>query len=166
MASSLLINTSQVDVTSVLTMEHAGMVRMFKTLEDTGLHGFLEGTTPIFESVVLEFFSNARVIAGTIFGPQCPTSPLLPPRKDPLEDLIYTMHTDPIPQPAAARTPRLYQPTAVHSLVLRLSSSSRYADVMVAESRYLSISNADVIFAARSFFQLIADVIIADTSSC
>ncbi|KZV14176.1 T-complex protein 1 subunit alpha [Dorcoceras hygrometricum] len=66
MASSLFVNTFQVDFTSVLTMEYAGMVRMFKTLEDTGLHGFLEGTTPIFESTVVEFFSNVRVIAGTI----------------------------------------------------------------------------------------------------
>ncbi|KZV24199.1 hypothetical protein F511_09143 [Dorcoceras hygrometricum] len=66
MASSLFVNTLQVDFTSVLTMEHAGMVRMFKTLEDTGLRGFLEGTTPIFESAVVEFFSNARVMAGTI----------------------------------------------------------------------------------------------------
>ncbi|KZV52783.1 hypothetical protein F511_37121 [Dorcoceras hygrometricum] len=49
------------------------------------------------------------------FGLQCPTSPLLPPRKVPLEDLIYTSCTDPIPQPAAARTPRLYQPSAVLS---------------------------------------------------
>ncbi|KZV21311.1 hypothetical protein F511_06138 [Dorcoceras hygrometricum] len=66
MASSLFVNTLQVNFTSVLTMEHAGMVRMFKTLEDTGLCGFLEGTTPIFESAVVEFFSNARVIAGTV----------------------------------------------------------------------------------------------------
>ncbi|KZV23699.1 hypothetical protein F511_08673 [Dorcoceras hygrometricum] len=47
-------------------MEHAGMVRMFKALEDTGLRGFLEGTTIALESAVTEFFSNARVIAGTI----------------------------------------------------------------------------------------------------
>ncbi|KZV29296.1 hypothetical protein F511_22994 [Dorcoceras hygrometricum] len=66
MDSSLYVNTFQVDFKSVLTMEHAGMVRMFKTLEDTELHGFLEGNTPIFESAVVEFFSNARVIAGTI----------------------------------------------------------------------------------------------------
>ncbi|KZV55717.1 hypothetical protein F511_26931 [Dorcoceras hygrometricum] len=33
------------------------------------------------------------------------------------------------------------------------SFSNRHADVMVAESRFLSISNADVIIAARSFFQ-------------
>ncbi|KZV21033.1 eukaryotic translation initiation factor 2D-like [Dorcoceras hygrometricum] len=43
-------------------------------------------------------------------------SPLLPPRKVPLEDLIYTSCTDPIPQPAAARTPRLHQPSAVTHL--------------------------------------------------
>ncbi|KZV55015.1 hypothetical protein F511_30442 [Dorcoceras hygrometricum] len=50
------------------------------------------------------------------FGLQCPTSPLLPPRKVPLEDLIYTSCTDPIPQPAAARTPRLHQPSVVTHL--------------------------------------------------
>ncbi|KZV25053.1 hypothetical protein F511_14645 [Dorcoceras hygrometricum] len=38
------------------------------------------------------------------------------PRKVPLEDLIYTSCTDPIPQPAAARTPRLHQPSAVTHL--------------------------------------------------
>ncbi|KZV44920.1 hypothetical protein F511_06542 [Dorcoceras hygrometricum] len=66
MASSLFVNTLLVDFTSVVTMEHAGMVRMLKTLEDTGLRGFLEVTTPIFESAIGDFFSNARVIAGTI----------------------------------------------------------------------------------------------------
>ncbi|KZV34284.1 histidine kinase 2-like [Dorcoceras hygrometricum] len=71
MASSLFVNTLQVDFTSVLTMEHARMVRMFKTLEDTGLRGFLEGTTPVFESAVVEFFSNARVLAGTIVSTVC-----------------------------------------------------------------------------------------------
>ncbi|KZV38070.1 hypothetical protein F511_16090 [Dorcoceras hygrometricum] len=50
------------------------------------------------------------------FGHQCPTSPFLPPRKVPLEDLIYTSCTDPIPQPAAARTPRLHQPSVVTHL--------------------------------------------------
>ncbi|KZV37610.1 hypothetical protein F511_42007 [Dorcoceras hygrometricum] len=37
-------------------------------------------------------------------------------RKVPLEDLIYTSCTDPIPQPAAARTPRLHQPSTVTHL--------------------------------------------------
>ncbi|KZV47362.1 hypothetical protein F511_36252 [Dorcoceras hygrometricum] len=45
--------------------------------------------------------------------------------KDPLEDLIYTSCTDPIQQPAAARTPRLYTSTWLcQSLVLRLYISS------------------------------------------
>ncbi|KZV43273.1 hypothetical protein F511_37414 [Dorcoceras hygrometricum] len=37
-------------------------------------------------------------------------------RKVPREDLIYTSCTDPIQQPAAARTPRLHQPSAVTHL--------------------------------------------------
>ncbi|KZV52568.1 hypothetical protein F511_13236 [Dorcoceras hygrometricum] len=36
--------------------------------------------------------------------------------KVPLEDLIYTSCTDPIPQPAAARNPRLHQPSAITHL--------------------------------------------------
>ncbi|KZV51604.1 hypothetical protein F511_35107 [Dorcoceras hygrometricum] len=52
-------------------MEHTGMVRMFKTIADTRLHRFLEGTTYVFESVVVEFFSNARVIAGTVVSTVC-----------------------------------------------------------------------------------------------
>ncbi|KZV50095.1 flagellar associated protein 253 [Dorcoceras hygrometricum] len=36
--------------------------------------------------------------------------------KVPLEDLLFTSCTDPIPQPAAARTPRLHQPSAVTHL--------------------------------------------------
>ncbi|KZV27673.1 hypothetical protein F511_11901 [Dorcoceras hygrometricum] len=42
MASSLFVNTLQVEFESVLAMEHTGMTRMFKSLEDTGLRGFLE----------------------------------------------------------------------------------------------------------------------------
>ncbi|KZV29275.1 hypothetical protein F511_31007 [Dorcoceras hygrometricum] len=44
---------------------------MFKSLEDTGLRGFLEGTTYVFENVVTEFFSNAKVVAGTIISTVC-----------------------------------------------------------------------------------------------
>ncbi|KZV16464.1 hypothetical protein F511_10076 [Dorcoceras hygrometricum] len=47
--------------------------------------------------------------------------------KDPLEDLIYTSCTDPIQQPAAARTPRLYTSHQLcQSLLLRLCVSSFY----------------------------------------
>ncbi|KZV33409.1 hypothetical protein F511_02169 [Dorcoceras hygrometricum] len=61
-------------------------------------------------------YRNGPAVCLWKFGLQCPASPLLPPRKVPLEDLIYTSCTDPIPQPAAARTPRLHQPLAVTHL--------------------------------------------------
>ncbi|KZV25912.1 hypothetical protein F511_31565 [Dorcoceras hygrometricum] len=51
------------------------------------------------------------------FGPQCPTSPLLPPRKDPLEDLIYNSCTDPPTQAALVWTPRLLTVYAMLSLL-------------------------------------------------
>ncbi|KZV58442.1 hypothetical protein F511_29377 [Dorcoceras hygrometricum] len=47
-------------------MEHFDMVIMFKTLENTGLKGFLNATSSVFEAAVGEFFANAKVIAGTI----------------------------------------------------------------------------------------------------
>ncbi|KZV24061.1 hypothetical protein F511_41674 [Dorcoceras hygrometricum] len=65
---------------------------------------------------IKEMEYNTHLICLWKFGLQCPTYPLLPPRKVPLEDLIYTSCTDPIPQPAAARTPRLQQPSAVTHL--------------------------------------------------
>ncbi|KZV40258.1 hypothetical protein F511_37931 [Dorcoceras hygrometricum] len=71
MASSLFVNTLQVDFASSFAMEHIGMIRMFKSLEDTGLRGFLEGTTSIFENVVTELFVNAKVIAGTFLSTVC-----------------------------------------------------------------------------------------------
>ncbi|KZV41397.1 pentatricopeptide repeat-containing protein mitochondrial-like [Dorcoceras hygrometricum] len=66
MAASLSINALQVDFASVLSMEHAEMAKMFKSLEDTGLNGFLGVNCSVFEGVVIEFFSNVRVIAGVI----------------------------------------------------------------------------------------------------
>ncbi|KZV30049.1 hypothetical protein F511_28140 [Dorcoceras hygrometricum] len=71
MASSLFVNTLHVDFESVLTMEHIGMVRMFKSLKDTGLRGFLGGTTYVFENAVIEFFANSKVIDGTIVSTVC-----------------------------------------------------------------------------------------------
>ncbi|KZV30412.1 hypothetical protein F511_30906 [Dorcoceras hygrometricum] len=52
-------------------MEHTGMTRMFKSLEDTGLKGFLKGNTFVFENAVTEFFVNAKVIVGTIISTLC-----------------------------------------------------------------------------------------------
>ncbi|KZV16224.1 hypothetical protein F511_11129 [Dorcoceras hygrometricum] len=39
---------------------------MFKSLEETGLKGFLEASDSVYEGAVIEFFANAKVIAGTI----------------------------------------------------------------------------------------------------
>ncbi|KZV16796.1 hypothetical protein F511_11722 [Dorcoceras hygrometricum] len=66
MAASSFVNAMQVDFESVLAMEHTGMVRMFKSLEDTGLKGFLEVYNSVFEGAITEFFVNAKVIAGNI----------------------------------------------------------------------------------------------------
>ncbi|KZV57174.1 hypothetical protein F511_13409 [Dorcoceras hygrometricum] len=66
MAASFSVNTLQVDFESVLGMEHFGMVRMFKTLENTVLKGFFNATGSVYEAAVVEFFANAKVIAGTI----------------------------------------------------------------------------------------------------
>ncbi|KZV41305.1 random slug protein 5-like [Dorcoceras hygrometricum] len=66
MTSSRFVNALQVAFESVLTLEHTNMTRMFKSLEDTGLKGFLEVPTSFYEDVVTEIFVNAKVIAGTI----------------------------------------------------------------------------------------------------
>ncbi|KZV30923.1 hypothetical protein F511_11753 [Dorcoceras hygrometricum] len=66
MAVSFSFNTLRFNFKSVLAMEHSGMVSMFKTLETTGLKGFLTATGSVYESSVGEFFANAKVIAGLI----------------------------------------------------------------------------------------------------
>ncbi|KZV14498.1 hypothetical protein F511_42799 [Dorcoceras hygrometricum] len=68
MAISFFVNAMQVDFASVLAMEHSGMVRMFKSLEYTGLKGFLEASGSVYEGAVLEFFANAKVIFGMIIS--------------------------------------------------------------------------------------------------
>ncbi|KZV25570.1 hypothetical protein F511_31154 [Dorcoceras hygrometricum] len=66
MAASLSVNAMQVDFVSVLAMEHTRMVRMFKSLEETGIKGFMEVSNSVFEGAVTEFFARAKVITGTI----------------------------------------------------------------------------------------------------
>ncbi|KZV23041.1 hypothetical protein F511_28711 [Dorcoceras hygrometricum] len=66
MASSLFVNTLQVNFDFALTMEHNGMIKMFISLEESGLKEFLEASDSIFEEAVVEFFANSKVIAGTI----------------------------------------------------------------------------------------------------
>ncbi|KZV25632.1 hypothetical protein F511_34007 [Dorcoceras hygrometricum] len=68
MAASFSVNAMRVDFAYVLAMDHAGMVRMFKSLEDTGLKVFLEASNAMYEGAVTEFFVNAKVIAGTIIS--------------------------------------------------------------------------------------------------
>ncbi|KZV20544.1 hypothetical protein F511_33900 [Dorcoceras hygrometricum] len=71
MAASFFINAMQVDFESVLSMEHTGIAKLFKSLEDTGLMGFLEASSSVYEAVVVEFFANAKFIAGTISIKYC-----------------------------------------------------------------------------------------------
>ncbi|KZV55373.1 receptor-like protein 12 [Dorcoceras hygrometricum] len=95
------------------------------------------------------------------FGLQCPTSPLLPPRKVPLEDLIYTSCTDPIPQPAAARTPRLHQPSAVTHLFyayVRKATNTEFNVIVLGRDLILYWVTVDC-------DDITADVIIADPST-
>ncbi|KZV44564.1 hypothetical protein F511_44218 [Dorcoceras hygrometricum] len=66
MAASFYVNTMQVDFESVLAMEHTGLAKMFKSLEDIGLKRFLEASGSVYEVAVVEFFANAKVIARTI----------------------------------------------------------------------------------------------------
>ncbi|KZV17532.1 hypothetical protein F511_34000 [Dorcoceras hygrometricum] len=65
MTASFFVNSMQVDFESVLAMEHTGMAKMFKSLEEIGLKGFLEASGSVYEAAVVEFFA-AKVIAVTI----------------------------------------------------------------------------------------------------
>ncbi|KZV49974.1 protein ROOT PRIMORDIUM DEFECTIVE 1 [Dorcoceras hygrometricum] len=57
MASVLFVNALQVNFNSMLTMEHSGMVKMFKSLEDSGLIGFLNNC----QSRGCSMYSNTAV---------------------------------------------------------------------------------------------------------
>ncbi|KZV15759.1 hypothetical protein F511_32157 [Dorcoceras hygrometricum] len=60
------VNALQVNLESVLSMDNAGMVKMFKSLEESGMRGFLGVSGSVFEGALIEFFANAKVIVGTI----------------------------------------------------------------------------------------------------
>ncbi|KZV32175.1 hypothetical protein F511_25181 [Dorcoceras hygrometricum] len=64
MAASISINSMQVDFVSVLAMEHTGMAKIFKSLEVTGIKGFLEASSFVFEGAVTEFFANVKGYCG------------------------------------------------------------------------------------------------------
>ncbi|KZV44904.1 hypothetical protein F511_27029 [Dorcoceras hygrometricum] len=61
MASSLILNVLQGNFDSVLSLPDEGMVSMFKTLESSGLCGFLGFSTAIYENDLVNFFENAFV---------------------------------------------------------------------------------------------------------
>ncbi|KZV40210.1 hypothetical protein F511_39251 [Dorcoceras hygrometricum] len=63
---SFVVNALQVNFDSVLSMEDAGIVRMFNSLAKSGLRGFLGVPGSVFEEALNQFFANATVIAGTI----------------------------------------------------------------------------------------------------
>ncbi|KZV50749.1 hypothetical protein F511_30520 [Dorcoceras hygrometricum] len=64
--ASFIFNALQVNFESVLSMEDAGMVKMFRRLEQSGLRGFLGAFRSVFEATLNQFFVNASVIAGTV----------------------------------------------------------------------------------------------------
>ncbi|KZV32871.1 hypothetical protein F511_23997 [Dorcoceras hygrometricum] len=64
--ASFTVTALQVNIESMLSMDNAGMVKMFKSLEESGLRGFLGASGSVFEGALTEFFANASVIAGTI----------------------------------------------------------------------------------------------------
>ncbi|KZV22823.1 hypothetical protein F511_41511 [Dorcoceras hygrometricum] len=68
MASSLISNTNQVYFASVLAMDNAGMVAMFKALVASGLNGFLGCLSGIYEAALVEFFQNASVRDGQVIS--------------------------------------------------------------------------------------------------
>ncbi|KZV29836.1 hypothetical protein F511_16952 [Dorcoceras hygrometricum] len=66
MASSLFTNTLHISFDSVLTMDHEGMVAMFKALVATGLKEFLGCPGVIYEDELIEFFQNGSVRDGMV----------------------------------------------------------------------------------------------------
>ncbi|KZV30046.1 hypothetical protein F511_21202 [Dorcoceras hygrometricum] len=66
MASSLINNASQIYFDSVYGMDYEGMVQMFKSLESSGLRGFLGCSSAIYEAALVEFFQNSSVRDGKV----------------------------------------------------------------------------------------------------
>ncbi|KZV26495.1 hypothetical protein F511_19792 [Dorcoceras hygrometricum] len=60
MATTFIVNVLKVNFESVLSMEHARMMNMFQSLEESGLKGFLGVLGSVYEGSLIEFFSNAK----------------------------------------------------------------------------------------------------------
>ncbi|KZV20304.1 hypothetical protein F511_42879 [Dorcoceras hygrometricum] len=61
MAASLIQNALHVNFDSVLSISDEGMVSVFKTLESSGLRGFLGCSPDIYDQDLVNFFENAVV---------------------------------------------------------------------------------------------------------
>ncbi|KZV40488.1 hypothetical protein F511_23825 [Dorcoceras hygrometricum] len=68
MAASIIQNTIQINFDSVLSLSDEGIVTMFKTLESTGLRGFLGCFSAIYEGDLETFFANAIVRGDSVIS--------------------------------------------------------------------------------------------------
>ncbi|KZV22190.1 hypothetical protein F511_07889 [Dorcoceras hygrometricum] len=69
MASSFISNAHQVNFESVLAIpDNEGMLNMFRTLEASGLHGFLGCQSVLYEQELEQYFDTALVQDGDITG--------------------------------------------------------------------------------------------------
>ncbi|KZV52060.1 hypothetical protein F511_19404 [Dorcoceras hygrometricum] len=68
MGSSFIANAHQVNFESVLVIPGNGMFNMFRTLEASGLRGFLECQSVLYEQELEQFFDTSLVQDGDITG--------------------------------------------------------------------------------------------------
>ncbi|KZV49967.1 hypothetical protein F511_40305 [Dorcoceras hygrometricum] len=68
MAASLIQNPLQINFDSVLILSDEGMVSMFKTLESSGLRGFLSCSAAIYEKNLVNFFENSIVRGNSVIS--------------------------------------------------------------------------------------------------
>ncbi|KZV29341.1 hypothetical protein F511_18492 [Dorcoceras hygrometricum] len=66
--ASFVVNTLQVNFDSVLNMDNAGMVKMFKSLEESGLRGLLGVSGSVFEDALSHFSQTQRSSLGQYFS--------------------------------------------------------------------------------------------------
>ncbi|KZV46730.1 hypothetical protein F511_36516 [Dorcoceras hygrometricum] len=100
------------------------------------------------------------------FGPQCPTSPLLPPRKDPLEDLILQLVYRPDPTTSSyMMTSRLLPPSSSTDMMTsRLLNLDFFQSAMLTSSLQLAASSCWYLATAEpsaEYDDVTDDVIIA-----
>ncbi|KZV49144.1 hypothetical protein F511_42990 [Dorcoceras hygrometricum] len=92
MIASFFVNAMQVDFTSVLAMEHTGMLHMFNSLEETGLKGFLGVSNSVFEGNVTE---TSKVSGVTASEQQSTADSLQSLTKKPEKEAKANLETNP-----------------------------------------------------------------------